>query len=279
MVFCNRRYRAINALAADAIVVGSSFDDQLHAFLQAGPIPEAVGREAQWLAERIDRHRSRGDAFEQQLHDGTWIQVREHRLPDGGTSILILDINRYKLAETEFNTLATRFQKAAKIAKFGYWSFDELEDCYEYMSPEVAEMFGRTIEDMLENFNSWEGNYLLLHPDDREEWKRWDAQWDENPRDWDIEYRTVLPNGEIRYIHEIGEIIFDAAGEPLPPLALPTMSLNSNGSRSRCGRRRYARGVVVALARRGRAHSTARDVPAGRATLQLVNTARPVGGR
>ena len=213
MVFSNRRYREINALAGDAIVDGSRFDDQLRAFLREGFVAEAVGREAQWLAERMDRHREPGDTFEQQYHDGAWIQVREHRLPDGSTSILNLDITAHKHTESELHRQASRYRKAAKIAKFGYWGFNEAENCYEYLSPEYAEILGRSVEDLLANFDGWENDYKLLHPDDRVEWERHDDEWGKCPEDWDVEYRLVLPDGEVRYIREIGEVVLDATGK------------------------------------------------------------------
>ena len=150
-----------------------------------------MGREAQWLAERMDRHREPGDTFEQQYHDGAWIQVREHRLPDGSTSILNLDITAHKHTESELHRQASRYRKAAKIAKFGCWGFNEAENCYEYLAPEYAEILGRSVEDLLANFDGWENDYKLLHPDDRVEWERHDDEWGKCPEDWDVEYRLV----------------------------------------------------------------------------------------
>jgi len=213
MVFCNRRYREINCSAADAIAVGSRFEEQQYAFVCEGLVPEAVGQEVQWLAERMDRHRDPRDTFEHQHRDGSWIQVREHRLPDGVTSVFNLDITRQKSAETEFNTLATRFETVAKIAKFGYWARDEIEDRYEYLSPEYARILGRTVDDLNENFGGWEADIQLVHPDDREKWTRSETEWSKSPEDWDVEYRLIRPDGEIRYIHEIGEAILDVDGK------------------------------------------------------------------
>ncbi len=213
MVFCNRRYREVNSSAADPIVVGSRFEDQLRALVQEGLAPEAVGREDRWLAERMDRHRNSRDTFEQQHRDGSWMQVCEHQLSDGGTSVFNLDITRHKRAQNECNAYVACFGKAAKIAKFGYWSWDELEDCYEYLSPEYAEILGRTVEELVENFGGWESDIQLVHPDDREKWARHEIEWRESPKDWDIEYRLVRPDGEVRYIQEIGEAILDSSGK------------------------------------------------------------------
>lgn len=46
MIFCNRRCREINALAADTIVAGSRFEDQLSALVREGLIPEGVESES-----------------------------------------------------------------------------------------------------------------------------------------------------------------------------------------------------------------------------------------
>ncbi|MCX7371236.1 MAG: PAS domain-containing protein [Alphaproteobacteria bacterium] len=99
LVICNRRYREMYALSAEAIRPGVTFEEGLRYGLARGQYAEAVGREEAWLAERMARHRAAEAEIEQQLADGRWVRVFEKATPDGGRVGLRVDITALKLAE------------------------------------------------------------------------------------------------------------------------------------------------------------------------------------
>ncbi len=72
---------------------GTRFEDLLRPVVQAGAIPEAVGREEAWLARRLQAHRSPGPPLVRRLGENTWRRVMEQRLADGGTLIHSTDIS------------------------------------------------------------------------------------------------------------------------------------------------------------------------------------------
>lgn len=80
----NQRYRDMFPDSAEAMVPGVSFEDLLRHGLRNGHVPEAVGREDDWLAERLDQMRRANGMTECQLSDGRWIEEHDHRTPDGG---------------------------------------------------------------------------------------------------------------------------------------------------------------------------------------------------
>jgi len=99
LVICNARYREIYANSASAIVPGARFEDILRHGLAHGEYAEALGREEEWLADRLDRHRAPDSEVEQELSDGRWLRIFEKATPDGGRVGLRVDITALKLAE------------------------------------------------------------------------------------------------------------------------------------------------------------------------------------
>ena len=84
LVLANRRYREIYAASAPSIVPGARFEDILRYGLANGQYSEAVGREEDWLRERLEAHNRAESVLEQVLGDGRVLRVFEKDTPDGG---------------------------------------------------------------------------------------------------------------------------------------------------------------------------------------------------
>jgi diguanylate cyclase (GGDEF)-like protein/PAS domain S-box-containing protein len=103
-VLWNSRYAEMYAHHS-AIQKGMTFEDSLRKSIAMGQHPAAEGREEEWLAERLARHRQEHSLFEQQLADGRWIRIEERRTSDGGTLGLRVDITELKQREASFRLL------------------------------------------------------------------------------------------------------------------------------------------------------------------------------
>ena len=57
--------------------------------------------------------------------------------------------------------------------------------------------------------------YSILHPDDRERTRKAIEACIHEDRPYDIEYRTVSPAGDIRWLHATGRAYYDASGRPI----------------------------------------------------------------
>jgi PAS domain S-box-containing protein len=55
----------------------------------------------------------------------------------------------------------------------------------------------------------------VIHPEDRARFAEICRKADQQGLDYEIEYRIVRPDGEVRHVLEIGEAVFDAAGRPV----------------------------------------------------------------
>ena len=119
LVTCNEPYRRIYSDSAAAIVPGAAFEDILRYGLDRGQYREAVGREEEWLAERLRNHRAPETRVEQQLSDGRWLQIYEKQTSDGGRVGLRIDITELKRAQDELQ-MATERAEAASRAKSAF---------------------------------------------------------------------------------------------------------------------------------------------------------------
>jgi len=101
LVFCNERFRRINAAVPHATLPGTTFREHLSIILEAGLVPDAVGCEEAWFNDRLARHRSVEPAFELRRQDGTCFLVHEQSLPEGSCVALGTEITSLKEAERE----------------------------------------------------------------------------------------------------------------------------------------------------------------------------------
>jgi diguanylate cyclase (GGDEF)-like protein/PAS domain S-box-containing protein len=88
------------------------------------------------------------------------------------------------------------------------WSVDANTDQIVYASPASKDIFGHTPDEFLHNPDLW---LEVVHGEDR---PRVRAAWDKVRRGeaYEIEYRTVRPDGTVRWVNDRGRQIRDAAG-------------------------------------------------------------------
>ncbi len=119
LLTCNQRYRDIYTLSAPAMKPGATFEEILRYGLERGQQADAVGREEEWLTERLAQHRRGSGTTEQLLNDGRWIKSQDHATPDGGRVGLRIDITHQKESEAAL-VAATLAAEAANRAKSAF---------------------------------------------------------------------------------------------------------------------------------------------------------------
>jgi signal transduction histidine kinase/CheY-like chemotaxis protein len=92
LYLCNEQYRRVYATSAEAIEVGNSFEAILRYGLERGQYLEAIGREQEWLENRLTQHRRADTDLIQPLHDGRWLRILERRTPEGFTVGFRVDV-------------------------------------------------------------------------------------------------------------------------------------------------------------------------------------------
>ncbi|MCZ6861518.1 MAG: PAS domain S-box protein [Alphaproteobacteria bacterium] len=99
LIFSNKRHQVFNSAVPETLAPGSTFEVHMKGLLARGLVPNAHGREDEWLRERLDRHRNPEGPFELLRQDGIWMLVNEQRLPEGGIITLATDISERKVVE------------------------------------------------------------------------------------------------------------------------------------------------------------------------------------
>ena len=105
-------------------------------------------------------------------------------------------------------------EQSARLARFGYCIIDVVNECYESVSEEYAQIFGYAAEEFMARFRESEQDMTLVHPEDRENIVKAYA----NGKYVDIEYRILRADGSVRIVHEISEDICNDAGTPIRSL-------------------------------------------------------------
>lgn len=99
LVMCNERYRSLYTVSSDLIRPGVGFEELVREGVRRGQYPAAVGREEEWIAERMAAHRRADTMVEQQIEDGRWLRISERRMSDGSTAGFRVDVTEMKLAK------------------------------------------------------------------------------------------------------------------------------------------------------------------------------------
>ena len=143
LVISNSRYREFYAESAEAMVPGNRFEDILRHGLRRGQYSDAVGREEDWLAERLAAHRAADHTFEQPLGDGRWLRVLERPTPDGGRVGLRMDITEQVESRHRAERAEARLRDAIDTLPAAFWLFDA-EDRLVMFNEHFRELFPRS---------------------------------------------------------------------------------------------------------------------------------------
>ncbi len=154
--------------------------------------------------------------FTQLKKDGSRIKVEVsgHKCRFNNRNCMVIDSFDVTEREKTLQKLKDSEEKlitAQKIAKLGYWKFD-LNDFQIYWTDEIYNIFGVKKE----NFHpTLETLLASIHPDDRENFYKTREHTFNNVKDHEAEYRIVVPDGTIKWIHEKGKFIKDDHGNPV----------------------------------------------------------------
>lgn len=110
-----------------------------------------------------------------------------------------------------YRRLAETLELATRAASLGVWDWNVVSNELVW-DARMYELYGVPTEQFEGNYKSWLDD---VHPDDRQ---RCDAAIQsalKNEHPYDIEFRICLPDGSVRHIKADGQVVFNAAGQPL----------------------------------------------------------------
>jgi signal transduction histidine kinase/CheY-like chemotaxis protein len=125
LLIWNARYAEVNPEVAAALSVGVRFRDMLQLGIDNGLYEDAVGREQEWIEERLAARGRLSNSMEQQIAGDRWLRVQDRRTSNGGIVTVVNDITDLKrdaksLAEARDASEAANRAKSEFLANMSH---------------------------------------------------------------------------------------------------------------------------------------------------------------
>jgi len=171
-------------------------------------------------ATRIKRLMAQGEGRFESRHrrkDGSIFDVEvrvQYRPTEGGRLVGFLrDITERKRAEEELREKEQLLSESQQIAHVGSWSWDVATGTAVLKwSPETYRLHGVSPDTFVP---SGETFLSLIHTDDRVAMQGWLSACLAGEEPSGLEFRTILPDGSVRYLYGRGNLVRDAENKPI----------------------------------------------------------------
>lgn len=128
------------------------------------------------------------------------------RLSDALTSLL----SYHNLQDSQ-----EKLKEAQRIAHVGYWDRDIVGNRIT-LSEESCRIFGISAQEAAVNLEQWHKHWLILiHPEDQQRTGQAASEALRGGPRYDVEYRIIRPDGDVRHIHSEANVTWDEAGHPI----------------------------------------------------------------
>ncbi len=142
-----------------------------------------------------------------------WFENRIFASRDGIT-ILYKDITESKKSEEELRESEARFRGLAENSNQVFWFNTLNPERVIYVNPAFERIWGVSAECVYQNQRLW---LDLIHPEDKqhvyEEYEKFISSDRRDPYNYDVKYRIIRKDGDIRLIHDMGTLIYDEQEE------------------------------------------------------------------
>ena len=124
-----------------------------------------------------------------------------------GTAI---DITEQELLTQELERQQAHLTEAQKLTHTGSWAWRAADRKAVHISEEWYRIYGF---DPAEGAPTWEEYFERVHPEDRLKWKGILERAIVEKTDYDEEFRILLPNGKVKWIHTVGHPVLSNTGD------------------------------------------------------------------
>jgi PAS domain S-box-containing protein len=124
-----------------------------------------------------------------------------------GTAI---DITEQELLTQELQRRQAHLAEAQKLTHTGSWDWRLADRKTVHLSEEFCRIYGF---DPSERSPTWEEYFERVHPEDRLKWTATIERAIAEKADYDQEFRILLPNGMVKWIHTVGHPVLSDTGD------------------------------------------------------------------
>lgn len=148
-----------------------------------------------------------------------WIQESGKALKvEGGrasqTIGILQDITKQKQAEQNLKLKDELATQAEAITDIGYFIYDEIRERYMFVSPGLGRIHGISTAELTSSTYSRESDLERMHANDRLRVQKVYDAFMAKGGEWQVEYRIIRRNGEIRWVRERGTVHLEGRDMP-----------------------------------------------------------------
>jgi formate hydrogenlyase transcriptional activator len=122
----------------------------------------------------------------------------------------VIDVTERKRAEEELRASEAHLAEAQRLSHTGSWVWEVAGRDAVHLSDEWYRIYGF---DPAESMPTWEKRLERVHPEDRAKWQGALDRAIREKSDYEVEFRILLPDGSVKYIHTVGHPVVNASGD------------------------------------------------------------------
>lgn len=130
IVITNQAFRNSVSVAASSCDPGTPFEELVRAMTEAGVNDGAVGREEEWIANRMEQHRNPSGDAEIRKVAGRHMLVTERRTSDGGIVAVRIDVSELKQKEEQLEQTVAELERSERELKVQTENLTKLAERY-----------------------------------------------------------------------------------------------------------------------------------------------------
>jgi PAS domain S-box-containing protein len=143
------------------------------------------------------------------------VHVVAHGTPDKeGTGLeyfgAVQDVTQRRHAEAELRRSEAYLAEAQKLSHTGSWAVDYANRKPIHSSEEHHRLFGFDPKNGMPPWRAWMDR---IHPEDRARTREIIERSSREKTDLEMDYRICLPDGTVRYVHDVGHPVLNATGD------------------------------------------------------------------